>query len=282
MSILGELQHFLQAYDKVLSLIVGGSGWIYALLRSRRDAKAKLTLTCTNGELFLENHGSKSIEAHQAGISLRDPLARPDLAKKQTFFLGIGQTASSNGRIKIATIDETLVRSIEYVSGRQANTLAAYGIKNPAECAAMELHLSYSLVGDDEMRAIKFDRRVLGSRNLGWSVQFPPYYSRNHGPLRQRLFVRLDRIANAVKNPRAWWRNRKPYKWLGEHLAVMGILRAIKDNTITEEEGIRRLEQMARKARVDPVELVHRHVAEAERNHQENLDWLKGNQPNSD
>ena len=253
---LDSVQHFLKQYDEVAKAavtVVGTlSGWVYHVWRRRREARPQFTLEAKGEEIILGNHGKEAFEIIHASIVLRDVQSRPELAKKHTMVVGVATTVRPGGNAVIGKLDGPVENAVREIWAPYRRNMEAMGFVPAvdADMAHMDYYLTCRSVTSNRVHSVRFERWVSHVPGVGWGIGYGPHQAIRMAPWYSRLARRVRRIRPMLTHPAYGWAQWKKRRWLQRHLDVIAVLRAAGEGTITKSEAERRLQKMARRARM--------------------------------
>jgi len=272
-----ETHELLKTILTFVGALSGWAGFVFLWMKNRREDKPQLTLALHDAGIFIKNHGSRTLEVVNGSIVLRDPMTRPDLAKKRTFFTSVSGSVAQGKDLQIATINPEFESALAEISKPFENTFALYGLTDSliGGFIAMDLNLMYTLVGSTSVKAVRFERWITGHSSRGWCLQYSPYYYQRKASWSKKLATSIHNFFSFARTPRASWRARKVLRAFGEHLDVMGILTARSQKTISETEAEKRLRKIASRSKLSVTELVNQHLAQAEQIDEDNKAFFR-------
>jgi hypothetical protein len=234
---------------EIIALILGWGGWAAdRLTQYLINKRVSFAVTSEDSKLYLINNSQRSLEVLRCRAEVSDISARPDLAKREWVFAQFSEVITPGERRLILKLDGLIAEKLEEICAplvRQAKEHMPG--KDIPRFARFRIHVQYKEINGRVPKEIVFDRWLSGHPSSGYGVGYSPYHHEQVAPLHRKVWKKAKTFTAALRHPIKWYQNEQAKKPLAFHLQTSGVLVAMSQNTLSEEDGRKRLKKIFKK-----------------------------------
>lgn len=243
---LEQWTHIPKADWEIVALLAGWLGWAADRIQlTINERRVSFSLESDDSQLYIINNGKQGLELLRASVCISDVAQPKDLAKKKWVHRQMAEVIAPGEKKLLLTLDGIVVEAVEEIF---APTLAAMRAKYPqadtGRFAKFDMTVEYKRLNARVTRTQSFNRWIGGHPNAGWGIQYDPYHHDNIAPIHLEAWKRLQRWGEAMRHPIASFKNAQKWKPIRLEMRVKSVLFAMHQETITEEEGKKRLKKI--------------------------------------
>ncbi len=244
------LEEWWKSYQGILGLLGTVSGWATFALSKWSQRRIQVTVETEGSDIYLLNHGERTLELIGCVVTVRDMFSKPELAVTRTSMFGLVGVIKQGERKRILGVMPIAEMVEEIEAPRMKALTQMYPTMVGHWLAAVELRLTCVQVGYSRSeRTVTLKRDMVGYPLKGWHLTYSPYH--HPRPVGVWLEDTARSVWVAVRHPGAAIERWKQFRRLGLVLQTEDVMRALSNKVIDEPQALARLSKLAPPERLE-------------------------------